>query len=54
LNENGFRADIIEKQLAHEERNQVRAVYNHAEYLAERKEMMQWYADYLETKGLMV
>jgi integrase len=52
LNENGYRADVIERQLAHCERNQVRAVYNHAEYLSERKEMMQWWADYLETKGM--
>ncbi len=54
LNENGYRADVIERQLAHCERNQVRAVYNHAEYLPERKEMMQWWADYLEGKGMVV
>lgn len=54
LNENGYRADVIERQLAHCERNQVRAVYNHAEYLPERKEMMQWWGDYLESKGMMV
>lgn len=48
LNENGFRADVIERQLAHGERNQIRAAYNHAEYLQERREMMQWWADYLE------
>lgn len=54
LNENGYRADVIERQLAHCERNQVRAVYNHAEYLPERKEMMQWWSDYLESKGMVV
>lgn len=54
LNENGFRADIIEKQLAHEARNQVRATYNHAEYLNERIDMMQWWADYLIEKGLKI
>lgn len=48
LNENKFRPDIIEKQLAHQERNKVRGAYNHAEYLEERTEMMQWYADYLD------
>lgn len=48
LNENGFRADVIERQLAHGERNDVRAAYNHAEYLPERRTMMQWWADYLD------
>jgi integrase len=48
LNENKFRSDVIEKQLAHQERNKVRGAYNRAEYLEERTEMMQWYADYLD------
>ena len=48
LNENGFRADVIERQLAHAERNKVRASYNHAEYLAERREMMDWWGNYLK------
>lgn len=48
LNEHGFRADVIERQLAHSERNSVRAAYNHAQYLAERRDMMQWWADYLD------
>lgn len=48
LNENGFQPDIIERQLAHCERNKVRAAYNHAQYLAERRKMMQWWADYLD------
>jgi integrase len=48
LNEHGFRPDIIERQLAHTERNAVRAAYNHAQYLPERREMMQWWADYLD------
>ena len=48
LNERGFRADIIERQLAHNERNKVRASYNHAQYLHERAEMMQWWANYIE------
>ena len=48
LNENGFHADVIERQLAHGERNKVRAAYNHAQYLPERRKMMQWWADYLD------
>lgn len=47
LNEAGFRVDVIERQLAHGERNKVRAAYNKSQYLAERTEMMQWYSDYL-------
>ena len=45
LNEAGFRPDIIEKQLAHEERNQVRKAYNRAQYLDERREMLQWWSN---------
>lgn len=48
LNEHGFRPDVIERQLAHGERNKIRAAYNHAEYLPERREMMQWWGDYIE------
>ena len=48
LNEQGYRADVIEAQLAHGEINAIRAVYNHAEYLAERRQMMQEWADYLD------
>jgi integrase len=48
LNEHGFRPDVIERQLAHGERNGVRAAYNHAQYLSERREMMQWWADFLD------
>ena len=48
LNEHGFRADVIERQLAHCERDTVRAAYNHAQYLPERRNMMQWWADYLD------
>ncbi|WP_270670091.1 MULTISPECIES: tyrosine-type recombinase/integrase [unclassified Aeromonas] len=45
LNEMGYRADVIERQLAHAERNKVRASYNQAEYLEERRQMMQAWAD---------
>ena len=48
LNENGFRPDVIETQLAHCERDTVRAAYNHATYLNERRDMMQWWGDYLD------
>jgi integrase len=48
LNEHNFRSDVIERQLAHAERNNIRASYNHAQYLPERRMMMQWWADYLE------
>lgn len=48
LNEHGFRPDVIERQLAHAEPNQVRRAYNRAQYLAERSAMMQWWSDYLE------
>ncbi len=50
LNENGFNRDHIERQLAHGERDKVRAAYNHAQYLPERKVMMQWWADFLDKK----
>lgn len=48
LNELGFRADIIEKQLAHEQDNSVRKAYNRAEYLEERRKMMDEWANYLD------
>ena len=48
LNENGFNGDHIERQLAHVEGNKVRGAYNHAEYLKERRAMMQWWSDYLD------
>lgn len=48
LNEMGWAPDIIERQLAHAERNKVRAAYNRAQYLSERKRMMQAWADYLD------
>jgi integrase len=48
LNETGFNPDVIERQLAHCERNEVRGAYNRAEYLSERKRMMQHWADHLD------
>jgi integrase len=49
LNEQGFHPDLIELQLAHVERNKVRAAYNKAQRLAERRTMMQTWADYLDS-----
>ncbi len=48
LNEQGYNADWIERQLAHVSNNQVRAAYNRAEYLPERRKMLQEWADYLD------
>lgn len=48
LNEQGWHRDAIERQLAHGERDSVRAAYNYAEHLPERKRMMQSWADYLD------
>lgn len=48
LNEMGYRPDVIERQLAHAERDGVRAAYNHAQYLPERVTMMQHWADHLD------
>lgn len=48
LNEQGWKADAIERQLAHAERNKVRAAYHRSEYLDERQRMMQGWADYLD------
>lgn len=48
LNEQGWPSDVIERQLAHAERNKVRAAYNRAQHLPERRRMMQHWADYLD------
>ena len=53
LNEKGFRADVIERQLAHMPRDKVRAAYNRAQYLSERREMMQWWGNYVEGAGMI-
>jgi integrase len=49
LNEQGWNRDAIERQLAHSERDTVRAAYNYAEHLPERRRMMQAWADYLDS-----
>jgi integrase len=48
LNETGFPPDVIERQLAHTERNKVRASYNRADYMEQRKAMMQVWSDRLD------
>jgi integrase len=51
LNEMGFRPDVIERQLAHQQQNAVRAAYNRAEYLSERRAMMEHWANYVDALG---
>ena len=50
LNEMQYPSDVIERQLAHGERDKVRAAYNNAQYLDQRTEMMQAWADYLDSR----
>ncbi|EIX9360805.1 tyrosine-type recombinase/integrase [Klebsiella pneumoniae] len=49
LHEEGFNTAWIETQLAHVDKNAIRGTYNHALYLKGRKEMMQWYGDYVDS-----
>ncbi|HHQ5382918.1 TPA: tyrosine-type recombinase/integrase, partial [Enterobacter hormaechei] len=49
LHEEGFNSAWIETQLAHVDKNAIRGTYNHAQYLEGRREMMQKYADYVES-----
>ena len=48
LHEQGWPLDVVERQMAHTERNKVKAAYNHAQHLPERRKMMQAWADYLD------
>lgn len=50
MNEHQWPHDAIEKQLAHTDRNNIRGIYNHAQYLDKRREMMQWWADWIDGK----
>ncbi|MCI5149153.1 MAG: hypothetical protein D3916_07180 [Candidatus Electrothrix sp. MAN1_4] len=47
-NESDFDGDVIEKALAHEQRNKVRAAYHRSEYLEQRRELMQWWGNLLQ------
>ena len=49
LHEQGFHSDMIERQLSHAERNRIKAAYNRAQHLPERRKMMQAWADYLDS-----
>ncbi|WP_295380413.1 integrase arm-type DNA-binding domain-containing protein [uncultured Pseudacidovorax sp.] len=49
-NESGWNGDVIERQLAHAERNSVRAAYDRGLRLAERQKLLQWWADYIDQK----
>ncbi len=49
LNEEGFDADVIEAALAHSDKNQVRAAYNRAEYLVQRRNLMTWWSNRIES-----
>lgn len=48
LNQMGYNPDAIERQLAHKDKNRVRGIYNRAEYVEERREMLQFWADCLD------
>ena len=50
-NEQGWNPDVIERQLAHRERNEVRAAYHRSTYLQDRAKLLQWWADYLDTQA---
>ena len=52
LHEQGFNSARIEMQLAHVDKNSIRGTYNHALYLDGRREMMQWYADYIDSLSI--
>lgn len=47
-NERGMNPDVIERQLAHKERNEIRAAYHRSTYMQDRARLMQWWADYLD------
>ncbi|WAT07381.1 tyrosine-type recombinase/integrase [Rouxiella badensis] len=48
LHEQGYNTAWIELQLAHVDKNTIRGTYNHAQYLEQRREMLQWYGDYVD------
>ncbi|EAQ4010409.1 tyrosine-type recombinase/integrase [Salmonella enterica] len=50
MNEHEWPADAIEKQLAHANSGSIRGIYNHAQYMDKRREMMQWWADWIDKK----
>lgn len=50
LNEQGHPSDWIERQLAHGDADEIRGIYNHAQYIEQRRTMMQTWADHLDTQ----
>ncbi|WP_200927099.1 tyrosine-type recombinase/integrase [Citrobacter portucalensis] len=52
MNEHEWPADAIEKQLAHANSGSIRGIYNHAQYMDKRREMMQWWVDWIDEKVL--
>jgi integrase len=52
LNEHLHNKDVIESQLAHKNKDKVRASYDHSLYIDHRRELMQWWSDFLYDKGL--
>jgi integrase len=50
-NECGWNPDVIERQLAHVERNGVRAAYHRSTYTADRERLMKWWADYIDGRA---
>lgn len=48
LHEQGFNSAWIETRLAHVDKNAIRGTYNHAQYMEGRREMMQWYGDFID------
>lgn len=48
IEQHGYHTDIIERHLAHAEKNKVKGAYNRAEYWEQRVGLMQWWADYLD------
>ncbi len=52
LHEQGYNTAWIETQLAHVDKNSIRGTYNHAQYLDGRREMLQWYADYMDSLSM--
>jgi len=51
LHEQGYNTAWIELQLAHVDKNTIRGTYNHAQYLEQRREMLQWYGDFVDGLG---
>jgi integrase len=49
-NECNWKPDVIERQLAHKEANEIRAAYHRSAYMDDRVSLMQWWGDYLDAR----